>query len=488
MKITDQHNYKTPLNPWAFIRVCNEDRTLEASLNSILGAINRGVIAYNDCTDNSERIILDFCAKHKGFIPAKYPHKIITPRITRTDGTNMKRFKTIDDYLASGIDPQTLPPVQNRLSTYYNFALSFIPKDEWFIKIDCDHVYDADELKESFKLIKKDNEALSIPRINIVIKDKEIFIELYKNNQVIRDPGDHLLIKNTDVKFCDAHWGGALLEAYDLPDNTIILKTASLNNIHFPYIKTNRLYSQGKLIKLEDFLESEEAKDSRINNDILSADFIINAFKKFNLIENYIGLKYLNNFAFTNISYNKPATQSSTSEWSCLNDATRALNGELTNENFAFHTNLEENPWWMVDLEKEEYIYNIYIKNRIQDCKERAKTLQVEISLDKENWTLIPNEYLKWENLDYLNVELLNKYKARYVKLSLREKNYFHLAKVEVYALNDKVIEACRNLDSKLKEKTIKNSNNTTNNLDDDLKANIAGLIKKQNEILEKLL
>lgn len=196
-----------------------------------------------------------------------------------------------------------------------------------------------------------------------------------------------------------------------------------------------------------------------------------------------------------NITLNKTATQSSTSKWSKPNDATRALLGESTNGDFAFHTAEEENPWWMVDLEKEEYIYNIYIQNRIKMCKEKAKTLQVEISLDKENWVLIPNEYLKWTNLDYLNVELLNKYKARYVRLILREKNYFHLAKVEVYALNNKVIEACKilNDNKNTKENMIKKSNeasgvNIKSNINKDVKADIIELIRKQNEILERLL
>ncbi|MBZ7987433.1 hypothetical protein AVCANL279_05465 [Campylobacter canadensis] len=86
----DENENKSPLNPWAFIRVCNEDITLKASLNSILGAIKRGVIAYNDCTDNSEQIILEFCKQHKSFIPAKYPHNIINTYLNRTDGGGLE--------------------------------------------------------------------------------------------------------------------------------------------------------------------------------------------------------------------------------------------------------------------------------------------------------------------------------------------------------------------------------------------------------------
>lgn len=54
-------NPKSPLNHWAYVRVKNEARTLRASLDSILPAIQRGVIGYNDCDDGSEEIILEFC-------------------------------------------------------------------------------------------------------------------------------------------------------------------------------------------------------------------------------------------------------------------------------------------------------------------------------------------------------------------------------------------------------------------------------------------
>ena len=75
------------IEPWAFIRVHNEQKTLAACLNSILPALHRGVIAYNDCTDDSEQIILDFCKKNPGFIPAKYDEFNKFPDETRGENT-----------------------------------------------------------------------------------------------------------------------------------------------------------------------------------------------------------------------------------------------------------------------------------------------------------------------------------------------------------------------------------------------------------------
>ncbi len=81
----------------------------------MLPAIKRGVIGYKDCTDSSEEIILEFCKKYPNFIPAKYPHQVFLEN----------------------------PPNEcNKFHNHYNFVLSFIPENEWFIKIDVDHIYE----------------------------------------------------------------------------------------------------------------------------------------------------------------------------------------------------------------------------------------------------------------------------------------------------------------------------------------------------------
>ncbi|BEG56914.1 hypothetical protein NHP21005_06020 [Helicobacter sp. NHP21005] len=101
----------------------NEIATLEACLSSILSAIQRGVIGYNDCDDGSAEYILEFCQKFPTFIPVAYPYEIVTQ------------------------DPQDF---HNQFYHYCNYVLSFIPKNEWLVKIDADHVHDAKKLYRSF--------------------------------------------------------------------------------------------------------------------------------------------------------------------------------------------------------------------------------------------------------------------------------------------------------------------------------------------------
>lgn len=134
------------IEPWAFIRVKNEGKTLEACLNSILPVIKKGVIGYNDCLDNSEEIIIEFCKKNKGFIPVKYEHHIFS----FDDERNLEQGNE-----------------ENKFSTYCNYLLEFIPQGEWLIKIDCDHIYNPEKLKNIFKIITTDRDCVILPKINI---------------------------------------------------------------------------------------------------------------------------------------------------------------------------------------------------------------------------------------------------------------------------------------------------------------------------------
>ena len=163
-------NYKnnTPIEPWAFIRVKNEIKTIEASLNSILPVIKKGVIGYNDCTDGTEEFIIEFCKKNKGFIPVKYLYSLYDPADIRNE--------------IKGND-------EKKLCSYYNYVLSFIPQGEWLIKIDCDHIYNPKKLKEIFKIVTNDKDCIILPKINIgKIFDNKIYL---LKDRVFDETDDH---------------------------------------------------------------------------------------------------------------------------------------------------------------------------------------------------------------------------------------------------------------------------------------------------------
>lgn len=84
----------------------------------------------------------------------------------------------------------------------------------------------------------------------------------------------------------------------------------------------------------------------------------------------------------------KKAFQSSISQWSKFDDPLRAINNALKIEDYAFHTGIEENPWWMIDLEQEEYIEYIEIQNSKKN-PDNIKKVQVFYSLDNKEWFFI---------------------------------------------------------------------------------------------------
>lgn len=96
---------------------------------------------------------------------------------------------------------------------------------------------------------------------------------------------------------------------------------------------------------------------------------------------------------------------------------------------YMFHTNIENNPWWQVDLGKVSTLTNIKLHNRI-NAGERAKFIQVFISQDGNNWRKVyTHNGSVWEKLD-INV---NQQEARFVRVQLADRNYLHLFEVEVF-------------------------------------------------------
>lgn len=236
----------SPRNPWAYIRVRNEAHTLRACLYSILPAIQRGVIGYNDCDDGSEEIILEFCEKFPSFIPVKYPHHIDLSH------------------------PQS---EANRFHTYCNFVLSVIPKYHWLILIDTDHIYEARKLFKSFYLAQKVWDMVLHSRINFLSSENGVRIqssctEVYE--------GDHWLVNNFGLEF------QVFNETYEqLIPHTNHLISTELPSWHFPYQKDSRKIDAQKFqwVALESWQSSEIG--TRIDKIMLKSDVMDTFVREF---------------------------------------------------------------------------------------------------------------------------------------------------------------------------------------------------------------
>jgi hypothetical protein len=145
---------------------------------------------------------------------------------------------------------------------------------------------------------------------------------------------------------------------------------------------------------------------------------------------------------YPNIAIGKRATQSSISEWSVkqnLNeDAEGALDGVPTGE-YSFHTNIEQDPWWRVDLIDLHEVHEIRIFNRIgmEEFNRRASLLHASSSLDGKEWTTL---YVRQEATSFggvdgfpLVIKLKEPVTARFIEIGLRQREFLHLDQVELY-------------------------------------------------------
>ncbi|WP_180380367.1 discoidin domain-containing protein [Campylobacter devanensis] len=135
-----------------------------------------------------------------------------------------------------------------------------------------------------------------------------------------------------------------------------------------------------------------------------------------------------------NLAKGKNAIQSSISKWSHIDDANRAINYDLGDINFAFHTGWEDNPYWMIDLENIEPIDCIRITNRKEDkYKKINKNLKVEYSIDNISWMKIDPNMHEWRDLDILEINVFQAIKARYIKIYLNATGHLVLKKIEIF-------------------------------------------------------
>lgn len=254
---TDENHPKSPRNPWAFIRVCNEKPTLAQSLHSIKDAFKRGIIVYNECTDGSKEIIQEFCKQYPHFKAVEYPYQVAQCTHKRSE----REYK-------------------KGLADYYNFALSFIPQNEWLCKIDVDQIYDAKKLKDSFSLPRTPDDIVFYFRMNLHCFEEKIYLD--KGNPVF-EVYDHWLVCNRRLYFIESiqEESEDEIRSYELLQIPFAYNTfvVDLNTWHFPKMKETRRASA----KIEDYVHISQYQEvipqeylSRIAPDMLDEERIIN--------------------------------------------------------------------------------------------------------------------------------------------------------------------------------------------------------------------
>jgi hypothetical protein len=134
-----------------------------------------------------------------------------------------------------------------------------------------------------------------------------------------------------------------------------------------------------------------------------------------------------------NLALDKPAWASSNSQWSVRpDDAGGPVTGPVTGD-YTVHTDLDDHPWWMVDLRAVREVAVVRVFNRMQNAQ-RANGLQVYVSRDARQWTLAgahlgPDPF---GGADGLPLEVTVGRAVRLVRLEIPRKEHLHLDQVQV--------------------------------------------------------
>lgn len=260
--------WKKPIKPYAFIRVCNEIKTIDESLKSVLPILKGGVIGFNNCTDGTKEYVLEFCKKNPQFIPIEYPYDVIP--------ANDKR------YMSNDIDSNS------RLDAYYNFIWDKLPKNEWIIKLDADHIWLPDILETLCRIPLRKKDCIILSRINVHCNNNLCYI--HKKYPILEN-GDSWIIYNNNIEF--EFWRGWIdnefcaYEILYLPKKERKKILTVCANWHFPIVKNQKNhFDPNEWILLKDFdIKSYIKKHKltgRIPENMINESNILKSFERFN--------------------------------------------------------------------------------------------------------------------------------------------------------------------------------------------------------------
>lgn len=135
-----------------------------------------------------------------------------------------------------------------------------------------------------------------------------------------------------------------------------------------------------------------------------------------------------------NIALNRLALQSSVWHENNGADPNKAVNG-VKDGKYSFHTALEKNPWWQVDLGRLYSIDEVHVYNRLDAASNRAYHFMIKVSQDNISWKIVYER--KGESFGGINgspaIISLAEVSAVYLRIELDGENYLHLDEVEVY-------------------------------------------------------
>jgi hypothetical protein len=142
----------------------------------------------------------------------------------------------------------------------------------------------------------------------------------------------------------------------------------------------------------------------------------------------------------SDLAFSKPARTSSVSRWSKFQDPALdagGANGPDLPADYGFHTDAEDNPWWMVDLLDEYLVEEVAIVNR-PDYEGRFTSFTILSSRDGVSWRTrylkLAPEWVSSDGAEPWRIHLSDPFLARYVKIMVPGvRQILHLRRVQIY-------------------------------------------------------
>src|SRR5271170_2990165 len=140
-----------------------------------------------------------------------------------------------------------------------------------------------------------------------------------------------------------------------------------------------------------------------------------------------------------NLALDKPASQSSVSQWSngrAAEEDARGANNDKISAEAGFHTDREQDPWWQVDLEGEYLIRRVVIFNR-RHTAHRLRHFSLLRSLDGHEWKRF---FRKIDSTVFGDVddrpyvaEIAGDHPARFVRVRLDGYEWLHFNECQAF-------------------------------------------------------
>lgn len=142
---------------------------------------------------------------------------------------------------------------------------------------------------------------------------------------------------------------------------------------------------------------------------------------------------------YKNIAIDKPFYTSSVSNKFRTSDDNSVTSGKSSGT-FGFHTDLQSNPWCIIDLKNTEPVLAVIISNRLDSGFDRIGNLNLWTSTDNQSWELVyrhhgAEPFGGLRDVNGAPALLINIYGStfRYLKVELDGKAYLHLDQIEIF-------------------------------------------------------